>query len=146
MAEWDDVAGEARTKGEEIHSDYLSGIMVEKRSEFLEGDERPYFKYRVVFQGKQVQDSNWATAMFNEMASTPATMEASELPTAVRASFEGHKIESRDVEQAYLQAKMEGLQVYITLPKELWTPAMHETRCLVFRLERTLYGHKHSGV
>jgi hypothetical protein len=60
--------------------------------------------------------------------------------------FEGHKIESRDVAQAYLQAKMEGPPVYIMLPKELWIPAMHEMRCPVFRLERTLYGHKHSGV
>ena len=54
-------------------------------------------------------------------------------------------METRAVEQAYLQAKMEGLPVYIMLPTELWTDDMWHMRCPVFRLERALYGHKHSG-
>ena len=32
------------------------------------------------------------------------------------------------------------------LPKELWTKEMHEIDCPVVRLEKALYGHKHSGV
>ena len=57
----------------------MFGIMVEKGSEFPEGDERRYFKYRVVFQGNHVKDQNWEVAMFSETASTPATLEASRI-------------------------------------------------------------------
>ena len=46
------------------------------------GDPRRYFKYRVVFQGNQVKDQNWDVALFNEMASTPATLEASKIADA----------------------------------------------------------------
>ena len=63
----------------EVHFGYLFGIMVEKGSEFHLGDARRYYKYRVVFQGNNVRDQNWDVALFNEMASTPATMEASRI-------------------------------------------------------------------
>ena len=144
LAEWDDVAEQARRDQSEIHFGYLFGIMVEKGSEFPVGDERRYFKYRVVFQGNQVKDQNWEVAMFNGMASTPATLEASRIAD-IYSCFKGHSMQSRDVEQAYLQAKMEGPPVYIMLPRELWTEKMKGMRCPVFKLERALYGHKHSG-
>ena len=60
--------------------------------------------------------------------------------------FEGNTVQGRDVEQAYLQADMEGPPVYITLPRELWTDKMKTMRDPVVRLEKALYGHKHSGV
>ena len=119
--------------------------MVEKGSEFPSGDPRRYFKYRVVFQGNQVKDQNWDVALFNELASTPATMEASRIAD-IYSCFKGHSMEGRDVEQAYLQAYLEGTPTYITLPKELWTEKMHSMRDPVVRLERALYGHKNSGV
>ena len=58
LAEWDDVANAARENNSEVHFGYMFGIMVEKGSEFPEGDDRRYFKYRVVFQGNQVKDQN----------------------------------------------------------------------------------------
>ena len=119
--------------------------MVEKGAEFPEGDKRRYFKYRVVFQGNNVRDQNWDVALFNEMASTPATLEASRIAD-IYSCMPDHTMQGRDVEQAYLQADMKGPPVYIMLPKELWTPEMHEMRCPVFRLEKALYGHKHGGV
>ena len=73
LREWDEVADEARCDNKEVHFGYMFGIMVEKGFEFPEGDERRYFKYRVVFQGNQVKDQNWEVAMFSETASTPAT-------------------------------------------------------------------------
>ena len=148
LCERDDVVRQAKSgpSGEqEIHFGYLFGIMVEKGSEFPEGDPRRYFKYRVVFQGNNVRDQNWDVALFNEMASTPATMEASRIAD-IYSCFPGCTVEGRDVEQAYLQADMEGPPVYITLPEELWTKRMHSMRNPVVRLEKALYGHKHSGV
>ena len=52
---------------------------------------------------------------------------------------------TRDAEQAYLQADMKGTPVYIMLPQELWTDDMWKMDCPVFRFEKALYGHKHSG-
>ena len=102
----DDVAEEARLADSEVHFGYMFGIMVEKGSEFPEGDDRRYFKYRVVFQGNQVKDQNWEVALYNEHACVPATLEASRIAD-IHSCFPGHTIEGRDVEQAYLSANME---------------------------------------
>ena len=59
LREWTDVSAEARAKGERIHLGFLFGLMVEKGSEFPEGDERRYSKYRIVFRGNDVKDQNW---------------------------------------------------------------------------------------
>ena len=37
---------------------------------------RRKWKYRVVFRGNDVKDQNWEVALFQEMASTPTTLEA----------------------------------------------------------------------
>jgi hypothetical protein len=130
---------------QEVHFGFLFGIMVEKGSEYPVGDERRYYKYRVVFQGNNVKDQNWDVAMFNELASQPATMEASRIAD-IYSCFKGNSLQGRDVEQAYLQADMEGPPVWIVLPRELWTTEMKGMRDPVVRLEKALYGHKHSGV
>ena len=144
LTEWDVVSAEARRNGEEIHLGFLFGLMVEKGSEFPEGDVRRYYKYRIVFRGNDVKDQNWEVAMFQEMATTPTTLEASRYSDLL-SCFPGNSVEGRDVEQAYLQADMEGTPTYIVLPKELWTPEMFKMRCPVFRLEKALYGHKNPG-
>ena len=93
--------------------------------------------------------------MFQETASTPATLEASRIAD-IYSCFVGsdtdsagspikHTMQSRDVEQAYLQAELEGSDTYIMLPYELWTPEMKGMKCPVFKLEKALYGHKNSG-
>ena len=77
LREWHEVSAEAKEQNVEAHFGYLFGIMVEKGSEYPKGDPRRYFKYRVVFQGNRVKDQNYEVALFNEMASTPATIGAS---------------------------------------------------------------------
>ena len=121
LAEWDDVSRAANEGEYEVHFGYLFGIMVEKGSEFPDGDPRKYYKYRVVFQGNQVKDQNWDVALFNELASTTPTLEASRAAD-LYSCMEGNSVQVRDVEQAYLQPDMEGPPVYISLPEELWTP------------------------
>ncbi len=142
--EWDDAVKKARRDRDpemrEIHFGHLFGIMVEKGSEYEDGDERKYFKYRVVFQGNNVKDQDWEVAFFNEMASTPATLDSSRIGD-MYACLPDHTVQGRDVEQAYLQAKLEGTPTYIMLPKELWTDEMHKMRCPVVKLEKALYGH-----
>ena len=115
LCEWDEVAADAKAKNEEVHFGYLFGIMVEKGSEHPVGDVRRYYKYRVVFQGSMVKDQNWEVALFNEMASTPATLEASRI-SDIYSCLPKHGVDSRDVFMAYLQAKMKGTPTYIMLP------------------------------
>ena len=77
LREWADVSAEARAREEEVHLGFLFGLMVEKGSEFQKDDPRRYFKYRIVFRGNDVKDQNYEVAMFQEMATTPTTLEAS---------------------------------------------------------------------
>ena len=79
--------------------------MVEKGAEYPEGDSRRKFKYRIVFRGNDVKDQNWDVALFQEMASTPTTLEASRYSDLL-SMFAGNSMEGRDVGQAYLQAEL----------------------------------------
>lgn len=99
LREWSEVSAEARDRGEEVHLGFLFGLMVEKGSEFPEGDVRRYYKYRVVFRGNDVKHQNYDVAMFQEMATAPTTLEASRCSDLL-ASFLGNTMEGRDVEQA----------------------------------------------
>ena len=60
-----------------------------------------------MFRGNDVKDQSWEVAMFQEMAATPTTLEASRYSDLL-GCFPGNSVEGRDVEQAYLQADMEG--------------------------------------
>ena len=51
--------------------------MVEMLSEYPGGDICKQYKYRIVFRGNVVEDQNWEVPMFQEMATTPTTLEAS---------------------------------------------------------------------
>ena len=64
-------------------------------------------KYRVVFQGNNVVTQNWETALFQDLGSSPASMEAGKAVDAYGCMM-GHDIEQADAEQAYVQAYHEG--------------------------------------
>eukprot|EP00969_Alexandrium_andersonii_P079096 3488591-Alexandrium_andersonii.AAC.1 len=79
---------------------YLFGICVEKNSELEKRDPLRKFKYRVVFQGNRVVDQNYDAAIFQDLGSTPATLEASRVADAYGAQ-QGHFAEIADADQAY---------------------------------------------
>ena len=60
-------------------------ICVEKGSELPAGHELRKFKGRTVFQGNNVRDENSDVALFSELGSSPATMEAGRAVDAYRA-------------------------------------------------------------
>ena len=107
LAEWDDVSAKAKAKGDEIHFGYLFGFMVIKGDEFPEGDPRRRWKYRIVFQGNEVKDQDWQVALFQQLATAPATLEAARV-AEVYSCFPGHSVEVQDVEQAYISADLGG--------------------------------------
>ena len=92
LCEWDDVSSKARSKGEEIHFGYLFGFIVVKGDEYPKGDPRRRWKYRVVFQGNEVKDQDWNVALFQDMATAPATLEASRIANCY-SCFPNHSIE-----------------------------------------------------
>ena len=63
------------------------------------------FKGRVVFQGDRVIDQNFDAAMFQDLGSSPATMEAAKIADFF-GCVPGHSLEIADAVQAYLQAEM----------------------------------------
>ena len=130
VREWSDVAAEARKSRLKVHVGRIFDICVEKGSELPLGDPARKFKGRVVFQGNQVKDENWEVAMFQDLSSCPATMEAGKACDLV-GSLDGHDIQQSDAEQAYTQSKLGGDPTWVRLPREQWPESWKNMRpCL----------------
>ena len=121
-----------------------------KNSELPIANPLRKYKGRVVFQGNTVTDQNWEWAMFQEVASQPASMQASKCCDAY-GSLPGHIIEQADATQAYTQAELGGVPTYIRIPREYWPKEWFDKhgqpkyRDPVCRLIKALYGHPESG-
>ena len=145
VREWDDVAMEARDNGVNVQFGYIFGICVEKNSELKEGHPNRKFKGRVVFQGNRVVNQNWETALFQDLGSSPATLDAARAADAY-GCFDGNEVEIADAVQAYIQAVLKGDACWVCLPEEARPPEWkHKFRKPVVRLVRALYGHPDSG-
>ena len=92
-------------KGKTAHFGRLFAILVEKNSELPLGHKDRKFKGRVVFDGSSVKDQNKDIALFQELSSSPATMQASKAADTY-GLFEGHDIQQADAKQAYTQSKL----------------------------------------
>ena len=114
--EWDNLAPEAKAMGEEVHAGMVFGFVVEKNSDLPQGDSRRKLQGRVVFQGNNVRNQNWETAVFADVGSSPSSMEAGRLVDAfgLRPRYD---IQQSDAAQAYLQARLRGKSTWILLPK-----------------------------
>ena len=105
VRQWADVAKEAKAKGVKAHMGNAFGICVEKGSEMPQGHKDRKFKGRYVYQGNQVVDEYQEAALFNELGSSPATLEGAKAVDAF-GCLAGHKIEQADASAAYAQALM----------------------------------------
>lgn len=105
VMEWSEVARLARAGNRVIHLVRIAGIMVEKGAEVAENNPNRKFKYLVVL-GNDVIDQNWEAAMFPDLGSAPASMEASKAVDGY-GSFPGNDVQQADAEQAYIQAELE---------------------------------------
>ena len=105
VADWKDVRKRARQQGFKTHIGRVFGICVEKGSELKADDEGRYYKGRYVFQGNQVSDEWGEQAIFNELSSNPASIEASKMVDAY-GLFPGNNVQQADAEQAYAQSEL----------------------------------------
>ena len=145
VKEWDDVAAKARREKETVDFGYVFGICVLKNAELPEGSLARKYKGRVVFQGNRVVNQNWETAIFQDLGSAPATMEAGRAADCY-GCMPDHEITIADAEQAYIQAELKGNPTWVALPPEAWPAQWRgKFRHPVVRLKKALYGHPHSG-
>jgi hypothetical protein len=100
----------------------------------------------VVFDGSDVRDQDKNIALFQELSSSPATMEAGKAADAY-GMLPGHTIQQADAVQAYTQATLKGTKTYVSLPKEAWPDWWHDLPYddPVCELRLALYGHPDSG-
>ena len=106
-------------------------------------------KGRVVFLGDRVRDQYGAAAIFEELASSPAGLEASRFVDAyglMSTNDVSHVIEQADAEQAYTQATLDSAhKTWVRVPKHLRKDSWgHEV--YVMPLKKALYGHPQAGV
>ena len=145
VREWEEVSKEAAKRGKKAHVGKIFEICVEKGSELPKGNPLRKFKGRTVFQGNNVKDENNDTALFSELGSSPATMEAGKVLDAY-GHAPGHDVEQGDGKQAYTQTTLKGADTWVRLPRERWPKEwVGKFRDPVVRLRLALYGHPDSG-
>ena len=136
----------AKKNKKPVHLGRVFEICVEKGSEFKKGDKRRKYKGRTVIQGNLFKDQNMTAAIFEELGSSPATLQAMKCAHAY-GLFPGHTIQQADARQAYTQTTLGGdTETWVRLPKERWPAHWHgKYRDPVVRLVLALYGHPGSG-
>ena len=144
VREWSEVAQEAKRQNCTVHVGRIFNICHEKNAELDINDPRRKYKGRVVFQGNNVKDQNWNSAMFQELSSCPAAMEAAKAADCY-GLVDGHTTQQADAAQAYTQSKLGGVPTWVRLPKEQQLAAWHGMRDPVCPLLLALYGHPGAG-
>ena len=145
VREWSDVANDARRNDSKTHVGRIFEICVEKNSELAPDNPARKFKGRVVFQGNQVKDENWDVALFQELGSAPATLEAGKACDAY-GLIAGHDVQQADAEQAYIQTRLGGdVPTWVRIPPERRPKSWQHFRDPVCPLVLALYGHPDAG-
>jgi hypothetical protein len=102
VREWSSVAHEARLKGKVAHTAIVFPIYSIKNSELPVSDSRRIHKGRIVLGGNNIRDQGGQWAIFHEIASTPATLEAIKV-VDVMALQPDWEVEDADAESAFNQ-------------------------------------------
>ena len=145
VREWEEISKEAKKKGKKVHVGKVFEICVEKGSELPANDPLRKFKGRTVFQGNNVRDENSDSALFSELGSSPATMEAGKALDAY-GHTPGNECQQADGKQAYTQTTLKGTETWVRLPRDRWPKEWAgRYKDPVVRLHLALYGHPDSG-
>ena len=145
VREWRDVCAEAKAKHKMVHVGRVFGILVEKGSELPANHPERKFKGRVVFQGNNVRDQTGDWALFEELSSAPATMEAGKAVDAY-GCVKGNVCQQADGTSAYTQALLGGIPTWVRLPQDRWPREwIGKYTDPVCPLRLALYGHPDAG-
>ena len=97
-----------------------------------------------------MRDQNWDYAIFQDLGSSPASMEASKAADFV-GCCPGNDVQIADAIQAYVQAYLKGPETWVQIPREHWPAEWYDENGAdryekpVVRLIKALYGHPDSG-
>ena len=139
------VIAEAKAKGEKAHIARIFEACYLKGSELAVGDPSRKYKGRTVFEGNRVVDENYEQAMFAELGSSPASMEAGKI-VDLYGSQPGFGKQQGDAKQAYTQALFEGITTWVRLPRDRWPKEwIGKYNDPLSPLILALYGHIDSG-
>ena len=94
-----------------MHIGRIFEICSQKGSELPKGHPDQKWKGRSVFQGNKVSDENDDHAIFAELGSSPASMEAAKI-IDVFGSQPGYSKQQADARQAYTQALFTGIEIW----------------------------------
>ena len=119
-------------------------ICSQRGSELPKGHPDQKCKGRSVFQGNKVSDENDDHAIFAELGSSPASMEAAKI-IDVFGSQPGYPKQQADARQAYTQALLTGIETWVRLPRSRWFKERSGMKDPVCPLRLALYGHPDSG-
>ena len=144
VREFPDVQREARHQKRKMHIGRIFEICNQKGSELSKGHPDQKWKGRSVFQGNKVSDENDDHAIFAELGSSPASMEAAKI-IDVFGSQPGYSKQQADARQAYTQALFTGIETWVRLPRNRWPKEWNGTKDPVCPLRLALYGHPDSG-
>ena len=144
VREYEAVASKAKKDNAKVHFGNIFEIGALKGAELKEGDPNRKYKGRSVFQGNKVVGENSDHALFAEMSSSPASMEAGKI-LDVFGSQPGYVIQQADAKQAYTQALFTGVATWVRLPKNRWPKSWKGMSDPVVPLKLALYGHPDSG-
>ena len=144
VREFRDVSAEAIRKGIQTHFGRIFEICSIKGDELPEGHDDRKWKGRSVFQGNRVSDEHIDHAIFSELGSSPASMEAAKV-IDVFGSQPGYSKQQADAKQAYTQALFKGVETWVRLPRNRWPKEWQGFQDPVVPLLLALYGHPDSG-
>ena len=144
VREYRDVAREAKAKEAKAHFGRIFEICSQKGSELPKGHPEQKWKGRSVFQGNKVSDENNDHAIFAELGSSPASMEAAKI-IDVYGSQPNFSKQQADARQAYTQALFQGVETWVRLPRNRWPKEWEGFEDPVCPLMLALYGHPDSG-
>lgn len=113
------IVADAQKLGEKVHIGRIFEICSIKGDELPDGHPQRKYKGRTCFQGNTVFDENSDYAIFAEMSSPPASMEAAKILDAF-GSRPGFAKQQADARQAYTQAIFTGVPTYLRLPRSRW--------------------------
>ena len=145
MTERDSLLQQAIKNQEKIHVGDLLGICSIKHSELPE--EMWKYKGRWCFRAPTTRDEVGGHAIFQEMASKPTTITATNV-NIMYGCLPGHKTTVADAVRAYVQSLLKSKhRTYVKIPRHLWPASWHKKgfKNPVCLLVRALYGHPEAG-
>jgi hypothetical protein len=109
------------------------------------GPKEHRWKGRVVFGGDRIKKATGQWAIFEDVGSTPASMQATRIAIALDAAVKTYSLLQSDFIRAYVQALLSGAKTFISMPKAWWPKAWRKYTDLVCPLDSVQYGHPAAG-